>query len=100
MTNTPPEFTPDLNVGDDRLQPFDVREREGWNPMIKLALVAAGLLIAAFIVMKLYTPGVRDRSSIYRIRAFITEPVSQDFPTSRRQMRFVRPSRPQTKLAL
>ena len=69
MTNTPPEFTPDLNVGDDRLQPFDVREREGWNPMIKLALVAAGLLIAAFIVMKLYTPGVRDRSDPPRITA-------------------------------
>lgn len=69
MTNTPPEFTPDLNVGEDRLQPFDVREREGWNPMVKLALVAAGLLIAAFIVMKLYTPGVRDRSDPPRITA-------------------------------
>ena len=69
MTTTPPEFTPDLNVGDDRLQPFDVRDREGWNPMIKLALVAAGLLIAAFIVMKLYTPGVRDRSDPPRITA-------------------------------
>lgn len=69
MTNTPPEFTPDLDVGEDRLQPFDVREREGWNPMIKLALVAAGLLIAAFIVLRLYTPGVRDRSDPPRITA-------------------------------
>jgi len=69
MSNTPPEFTPDLNVGEDRLQPFDVREREGWNPMVKLALVAAGLLLAAFIVLKLYTPGVRDRSDPPRITA-------------------------------
>jgi len=62
MSNTPPEFSPDLHAAGDTLQPFDVREHEGLNPMIKLALLAAGLLIAAFIVMKLYTPGVRDRS--------------------------------------
>lgn len=69
MSDTPHEFSPDLNVAQDTLQPFDVREREGLNPMIKLALVAAGLLLAAFIVMKLYTPGVRDRSDPPRITA-------------------------------
>lgn len=37
--------------------------------MIKLVMVAAGLLLAAFIVMKLYTPGVRDRSDPPRITA-------------------------------
>ncbi|MEP3655001.1 MAG: SPOR domain-containing protein [Litorimonas sp.] len=69
MSDTPHEFSPDLNVAQDALQPFDVRQREGLNPMIKLALVAAGLLLAAFIVMKLYTPGVRDRSDPPRITA-------------------------------
>ncbi len=69
MSDTPQEFSPDLNVAQETLQPFDVRQREGWNPMIKLALVAAGLLLAAFIVLKLYTPGVRDRSDPPRITA-------------------------------
>ena len=69
MTDTPHEFSPDLNVAQDTLQPFDVREREGLNPMFKLALVFLGLLLAAFIVMKLYTPGVRDRSDPPRITA-------------------------------
>lgn len=69
MTDTPTEFSPDLNVAQDTLQPFDVREREGLNPMIKLAIVALGLLALALIVMKLYTPGVRDRSDPPRITA-------------------------------
>ncbi len=69
MSDTPQEFSPDLNVAQDTLQPFDVREREGLNPVIKLALLAAGLLLLAFIVMKLYTPGVRDRSDPPRITA-------------------------------
>jgi len=69
MSNTPNEFSPDLNVAQDTLQPFDVREREGLNPMIKLALLVGGLLLAAFIVLKLYTPGVRDRSDPPRITA-------------------------------
>jgi len=69
MSDTPQEFSPDLNVTQDALQPFDVREREGLNPMFKLAMVAGGLLLAAFIVMKLYTPGVRDRSDPPRITA-------------------------------
>ena len=69
MSDTPQEFSPDLNVAQEALQPFDVREREGLNPMIKLALLAGGLLLVAFIVMKLYTPGVRDRSDPPRITA-------------------------------
>jgi cytoskeletal protein RodZ len=69
MTNTPQEFSPDLQVAQETLQPFDVREREGLNPMIKLAMVAAFLLLLAVIVMKLYTPGVRDRSDPPRITA-------------------------------
>ncbi len=69
MSDTPQEFSPDLNVAQETLQPFDVREREGLNPMIKLAMLAGGLLLLAFIVMKLYTPGVRDRSDPPRITA-------------------------------
>jgi len=69
MTNTPNEFSPDLNVAQETLQPFDVREREGLSPLIKLALLAGGLLLAAIIVLKLYTPGVRDRDDPPRITA-------------------------------
>jgi len=63
------EFSPDLNVEQETLQPFDVREREGLNPLVKLAILAVGLLLAALIVLKLYTPGVRDRSDPPRITA-------------------------------
>lgn len=71
MSNTPvqPEFSPNLQVGEDALEPFDVRDSGGIPPMIKLALVAVGLLVLAFIVMKLYQPGVRDRSDPPRITA-------------------------------
>ena len=69
MSDTPQEFSPDLQVAQDTLQPFDVREAEGMNPMIKLALVAVGLLLLALLVLKLYTPGVRDRSDPPRITA-------------------------------
>lgn len=69
MSDITPEFSPNLEVGQETLQPFDVREREGLNPMIKLAIVFGGLLLAAFIVLKLYTPGVRDRSDPPRITA-------------------------------
>ncbi len=69
MSEIPPEFSPAFDAGQEALQPFDVRDREGLNPMIKLALVAAGLLLVAFVVMKLYTPGVRDRSDPPRITA-------------------------------
>lgn len=69
MSDTPPEFSPSFEGGQEALQPFDVRQREGLSPMLKLAMVFAGLLLAAFIVMKLYTPGVRDRSDPPRITA-------------------------------
>lgn len=69
MSDIPPEFSPNLEAGQETLQPFDVRQREGLSPMIKLAMVFGGLLLAAFIVMKLYTPGVRDRSDPPRITA-------------------------------
>ena len=69
MSNTPQDFSPDLNVAQEVLQPFDPREREGFNPMLKLLILVGGLLLAAFIVMKLYTPGVRNRADPPRITA-------------------------------
>ncbi len=69
MPHQSQEFSPDLSASEETLQPFDVREREGLNPLIKLAMVAVFLLLLAFIVMKLYTPGVRDRSDPPRITA-------------------------------
>ena len=69
MPDTPHEFSPDLQVAQDTLRPFDAREREGLNPMIKLAILVGVLLLAAFVVLKLYTPGVRDRSDPPRITA-------------------------------
>jgi len=71
MSDTPQyeEFSPHPHDREDVLQPYDAREREGLPPMIKLALLAVGLLIAAFIVLKLYQPGVRDRSDPPRITA-------------------------------
>jgi len=69
MSDTPQEFSPDLDVAQDTLRPFDAREREGMNPMIKLAILVGALLLAAIIVLKLYTPGVRDRSDPPRITA-------------------------------
>jgi len=69
MSDTSQEFSPNLDVPKEALQPFDVRDSERLSPMVKLALVALGLLLAAFIVMKLYTPGVRDRSDPPRITA-------------------------------
>lgn len=69
MSKMQHEFSPSLNVSEETLQPFDVREREGLSPMIKLVFLAVGLLLAALIVLKLYTPGVRDRSDPPRITA-------------------------------
>ena len=63
------EFSPDLQVAQDTLRPFDAREREGLNPLVKLAILVGVLLLAALIVLKLYTPGVRDRSDPPRITA-------------------------------
>jgi len=45
MTNTPNEFSPDLNVAQETLQPFDVREREGLSPLIKLVIHRVSRLI-------------------------------------------------------
>lgn len=69
MSDTPQEFSPDLDVAQDALRPFDARDQEGMNPMIKLAILVGVLLLAALIVLKLYTPGVRDRSDPPRITA-------------------------------
>lgn len=48
---------------DEELAPFDVRDSSGKSGLIKLALGFAFLLLLAFIVLKVYQPGVRDRGA-------------------------------------
>lgn len=55
-------------AGDD-LAPFDVRDSSGKAGMLKLALGFGLLLLLAFIVLKVYQPGVRDRGSPPKIEA-------------------------------
>jgi len=63
------EFSPHLSSEAEVLQPYDARERIGLPPLVKLAILAVGLVILALIVLKLYQPGVRDRSDPPRITA-------------------------------
>ena len=53
----------------DELAPFDVRDSSGKSGMIKLALGFGFLLLLAFIVLKVYQPGVRDRGAPPKIAA-------------------------------
>lgn len=66
MSAQEPEFNPDtMSPGsdfDDPLVPFDVHDSSGRQGMVKLIIGAVLLLALAFIVLKLYQPGVRDRS--------------------------------------
>ena len=54
---------------DEELAPFDVRDSTGKSGMIKLALGLGFLLLLAFIVLKIYQPGVRDRAEPPKITA-------------------------------
>jgi cell division protein FtsN len=65
----PNEFSAEGSVPVERIEPFDVRETEGMNGLTKLAIFAGLLLLIAFVVLKLYQPGVRDRSDPPRITA-------------------------------
>ncbi len=53
----------------DELAPFDVRDSSGKSGMIKLALGFGLLLLLAFIILKVYQPGVRDRGAPPKITA-------------------------------
>lgn len=65
MSSQEPEFNPenmpDGQDYDELLVPFDVHEGSSRQGMIKLIIGAAILLALAFLVLKLYQPGVRDR---------------------------------------
>jgi len=54
---------------DEELTPFDVRDSTGKSGLIKLALGFGLLLLLAFIVLKVYQPGVRDRAAPPKIIA-------------------------------
>lgn len=53
----------------ETIQPFDVREQTGGHGMLKLLGGLAFLLILAFVVMKLFASGTRDREQTPRILA-------------------------------
>ncbi len=53
----------------DELTPFDVRDSSGRSGLIKLALGFVFLLLLAFIILKVYQPGVRDRTAPPKITA-------------------------------
>lgn len=65
----PPEFSPGGAVPVERIEPFDVRDSVGMNGLTKLGIFVAVLLLAAFIGLKLYQPGTRDRYDPPRITA-------------------------------
>lgn len=74
------KFRADVNR-EDVLTPFDVREQSGKAAMLKLFGAAAFLLIIAFILLKVYQPGTRDRVEPPKIVAdntpFKVEPVDK-----------------------
>lgn len=53
----------------ETMQPFDVREQSGGSGMLKLGGAFVFLLILAFVVMKLFASGTRDRDQTPRILA-------------------------------
>ncbi|WP_409433745.1 SPOR domain-containing protein [Litorimonas sp. RW-G-Af-16] len=69
MANNDTEFSPDMQGGDEALTPFDVRDSSGRQGLVKLLVGFGILLVAALVVLKLYQPGVRDRSDPPRITA-------------------------------
>jgi len=60
MSADGPEFNPAMSP-DEPLTPFDVTRTSERAGLLKLVIGFGLLLIVAFIIMKLYQPGVRDR---------------------------------------
>lgn len=60
MSEEGPEFNPAMRP-DEPLTPFDVTRTSERAGLLKLVIGFGLLLVLAFIVMKLYQPGVRDR---------------------------------------
>lgn len=69
MSGNETEFSANMQADDETLQPFDVRDSSGRQGLIKLLIGFGILLTLAFIVLKLYQPGVRDRGDPPRITA-------------------------------
>jgi len=63
------QFSPDLMNEDEALTPFDVRDSSGKQGLLKLFIGIAVLLIIAFLLLKFYQPGTRDRDVPPRITA-------------------------------
>lgn len=61
--------TTDQFGGGEALQPFDVRDQTSKNGMVLLIGGFVALLILAFIVLKLFSSGTRDRDQAPRIHA-------------------------------
>lgn len=60
MSADGPEFNPGMRP-DEPLMPFDVTRTSERAGLLKLVIGFGILLVLAFIVLKLYQPGVRDR---------------------------------------
>ncbi|GLQ20229.1 SPOR domain-containing protein [Algimonas porphyrae] len=61
MTTNGPEFNPAMQA-EEPLTPFDVTRSSDRSGLFKLVIGVLLLLAVAFIVLKIYQPGVRDRA--------------------------------------
>lgn len=69
MTSNNDKFLPDMVTHDEPLTPFDVRDSSGRQGLLKLIIGTAVLLLIAFLLLKFYQPGTRDRQTPPRITA-------------------------------
>jgi len=67
-SNNEDAFPPSYS-DEEELTPFDVRDSSGRSGLFKLFLGLGFLLAIALVVLKVYQPGVRDRSSPPKIHA-------------------------------
>lgn len=63
------QFSPDMVAEEETLTPFDVRDSSGRQGLVKLFIGAVILLLIAFLLLKFYKPGTRDRDAPPRITA-------------------------------
>jgi len=63
MTSNKDQFSPDMETEDETLTPFDVRDSSGRQGLIKLLIGTVVLLAIAFLLLKFYQPGTRDRDT-------------------------------------
>lgn len=63
MTSNKDQFSPDMEAEDEKLTPFDVRDSSGRQGLVKLIIGTVILLAIAFLLLKFYQPGTRDRDT-------------------------------------